>query len=47
MRSQNDVGVSTEALRSYIGKNVEAFSEADVIRLGKVDNHGVARTSSR
>lgn len=33
---QNDFGVSAEALRSYIGKNVEAFSEADVIRLGKV-----------
>ena len=33
---QNDFGVSEEALRGYIGKNVEAFSEADVIRLGKV-----------
>lgn len=33
---QNDFGVSVDALRSYIGKNVEAFSDADVIRLGKV-----------
>ena len=33
---QNDFGVSAEALRGYIGKSVEAFSEADVIRLGKV-----------
>lgn len=33
---QNDFGVGREALRNYIGKNVEAFSETDVIRLGKV-----------
>lgn len=33
---QNDFGVGAEALRNYIGKNVEAFSETDVIRLGKV-----------
>lgn len=33
---QKDFGVGTDALRNYIGKNVEAFSETDVIRLGKV-----------
>lgn len=33
---QKDFGVDADALRNYIGKNVEAFSEADVIRLAKV-----------
>lgn len=33
---RNDFGVAPDALRNYIGKNVEAFSEADVVRLGKV-----------
>ena len=33
---QGDFGVGEEALRNYIGKNVDAFSETDVIRLGKV-----------
>lgn len=33
---QNDFGVGPDALRNYIGKNVDAFSETDVIRLGKV-----------
>lgn len=33
---QNDFCVGQEALRNYIGKNVEAFSEADVVRLAKV-----------
>lgn len=33
---QNDFGVGPDALRNYIGKNAEAFSEADVVRLGKV-----------
>lgn len=33
---QNDFGVGSDALRNYIGKNVEAFSETDVVRLGKV-----------
>ena len=33
---QNDFGVGPEDLRNYIGKNVDAFSETDVIRLGKV-----------
>lgn len=33
---QNDFGVGPDALRNYIGKNAEAFSETDVIRLGKV-----------
>ncbi len=33
---QSDFGVDADALRNYIGKNVEAFSEADVIRLAKV-----------
>lgn len=28
--------VTPEQLRAFIGKNVEAFSEADVVRLGKV-----------
>lgn len=33
---QSDFNVGPDALRNYIGKNVEAFSEADVVRLGKV-----------
>ncbi len=33
---QNDFGVGADALRTYIGKNVEAFSETDVVRLAKV-----------
>ena len=31
-----EFSVTTDQLRNYIGKNVEAFSEADVVRLGKV-----------
>lgn len=31
-----EYGVTTDQLRAYIGKNVEAFTENDVIRLGKV-----------
>ena len=31
-----DFGVEEDALRNYIGKNVEAFSENDVIRLTRV-----------
>ena len=33
---ETEFGVTAEALRGYIGKNVEAFSEGDVVRLGKV-----------
>jgi hypothetical protein len=29
-------GVTEEQLKNYIGKNVDAFTENDVIRLGKV-----------
>lgn len=32
----SEFGVTADALRGYIGKNVEAFSEGDVVRLGKV-----------
>lgn len=35
-RFGEDFGVTPEQLRAYIGKNVEAFSENDVVRLGKV-----------
>jgi hypothetical protein len=31
-----ELGISTEQLRGFIGKNVEAFTENDVIRLGKI-----------
>lgn len=31
-----ELGVTDDQLRGFIGKNVEAFSEADVIRLGKI-----------
>lgn len=31
-----EYGVTPDQLRNYVGKNVEAFSENDVIRLGKV-----------
>ena len=31
-----EYGVTPDQLRAYVGKNVEAFTENDVIRLGKV-----------
>lgn len=31
-----EFGITSEQLRAFIGKNVEAFSENDVIRLGKI-----------
>ena len=31
-----EYGVTTDQLRAYMGKNVEAFNESDVIKLGKV-----------
>jgi len=33
---REEYGVTEEQLRAYIGKNVDAFSENDVVRLGKV-----------
>lgn len=33
---QEEFGVTEDQLRAYIGKNVEAFSENDVVRLAKV-----------
>jgi len=33
---QEEFGVTEDQLRAYIGKNVDAFSENDVVRLAKV-----------
>ncbi len=33
---KSDFNITEEGLKNYIGKNVDAFSEGDVIRLGKV-----------
>ena len=33
---KTDFNIAEDGLKNYIGKNVDAFSEGDVIRLGKV-----------